>query len=156
MSCAKTPSSPPPMEAVPRLSLQPEAFTFNRGETGRLAITLEGFGDEIQGLTMEMTFDSRVVTCLDSIEFDTAGFFGASRLTFIRSDSSRVFLALAALRGGTLNPKRTTAATMLWRGKETGECQIEIDHSSLNLYNADADLVTIEGLETKSALVRVR
>jgi len=117
---------------------------------------LTSFNHTIFGLSMELTYDSTFVVCLDSLAKDSTGYFGSHNLTFIRCVGSKVYLAASTLRGGEPEYDRPVVLTMLWRGRSAGVCPVEVVSPALQFYNADADPVEVDDLSIEKTVIIVR
>ncbi len=138
------------------ISFEPQRLVLSNGQIGVMAIEFEDLDEYIFGVTLQITFDSTIVSFSESVGFDAVNFFEGDIVTFVEEDGSVIHIALTLTQGQSEERGSGYLGELTFTGNSPGSSAIEIIPAELYFYDSTGDTVTIPDLEIEAGSITVQ
>lgn len=152
-ACPKKSTNPEPNIYV---SLAPQTLTLNTGETGAMSINLEVFGESIFAVSLQLTYDSSIVSFSTADGLELGDFFGSDIISLLEADENIIHLALTLTQGQTEQSGSGVLGTLRFRGASQGSSPIVITPTELHFYNSAGTEVINPNLDIETGSITVQ
>lgn len=143
-----------PEELGSKLAFDPLTLSIPVGQIGYLKLKLENINEMIFGVSMRIAYNN-IIEFDNSTGFRNGPFFGEEAITFIREESSVIFLTLTLQQGQNKINGSGVIGEIPFVGKVVGSTIIYLMPTEVNFYDSDGNIVIVPKLEIQPGTVHV-
>ena len=140
----------------PVLRFIPDNLSIGLEQEGVLTLNIEDLGKSIFGISMQIIFNSEIISFSDSIGFIPGDFFGTEKITFVHEESATIHLTIALKQGSSEVQGSGDIGTLTFIGRALGTSSVDVIPSDIHFYNSDGELTNIENLTTGVAIINIQ
>ncbi|MFC1484627.1 cohesin domain-containing protein [Candidatus Neomarinimicrobiota bacterium] len=153
VGCDKSPSEP--VDTTPEISVSPAETFLSVGQTGDLMLLGENLDTYLFGFSARISYSPAIISFNDTTGLTEGDFFGSEIVTFVKSESSLIHLAISRTDDEDGGMQSGILAQLSFKAVAPGSSSVEILTADLNLYDQTGGLITISSLEMESATIVV-
>jgi len=145
-----------PEEQQPVLFFSESSTTITVGEQTNLSLEIEDFTESVFGVSFQVQYDSSIISFNESSGLSSGDFFGQDAIIFVKDNNSNIHITISQIQGQNVVSGSGVFNTFTFNGKSFGNCTIQITPEDLHFYDINGNIIELQDLEFKSAIINVQ
>jgi hypothetical protein len=141
-------------QQTPQLYFSPVNASVVVGQDTSISLMVKDISPAIFGISMEISFDSTIVSFSDSLGFEVGTMFGTDAIQFVRQENSIIHLSITEIQGQNSVSGSGTIGTLKFGGHSVGSSEILVVPDKLHFYDSNGREITISECEIGDATVQ--
>ena len=125
------------------------------GNEASLSIELNRLKEPIFGISMQVTYDTSILSFNDSTGYIAGEFFDNQEIVFVNGNGGTIYLGFSIQQGGSEVSGSGTICTLTFKGESTGTSEIEISLSNIHYFDSNGNEISVGDFELVSAMITV-
>lgn len=137
------------------INLTPHDTTIGVNETVGVEMDFTGLSDSIFAVSMEINYDSTILSFDDTAVYSIGDFFGDEIIYLIYENNSSIYFSISIQQGNTMVDGSGSIVSFEFFGLSPGTSVIEILPSNLKFFDSTGNEIIISNLESTTSIITV-
>ena len=140
---------------MPSFNLEPSFQSVGIDSEASLSIELQRLKEPIFGITMQVNYDSSILSFNDSTGFIAGEYFDNQEIVFVNGEVSSIYMGFSIQQGGIEVSGSGTLCTLIFTGESAGTSEIAISLSNIHYFDSNGNEISIGDFELVPAIITV-
>jgi hypothetical protein len=145
----------PENDCLANMHFSPVYQSIGINENASLEMVINGLSEPIFAMSMQISYNSSILSFNDSTGFSVGEFFGDQNIVFVNVDNSIIYISMSIQQGNSAVDGAGTISTLTFKGSSSGTSEIEISLSDLHFFDSGGNEISTENFETVPAMITV-
>ena len=128
----------------------------NVGESTHVQLNIKNLKQAIFGISMRIDYLPYLVSFDDSQDFSVGNYFGQEIISFIKTNSSSIYLTISLVQGQNAKGGSGYLGEFVFKAMKKGSGYIEIAPDEVYFYDATGNSISIPDMVINDAVVSIQ